>query len=142
MNKVKAPALNKVPEDIPGVKKPAVVEKKPENKEAKPPKEIIPDYDRGYTQGFESGFKLGLKNHPDLESARTLAFDQGVKHIVSLAEDFLVKQLKLASRDALAESGKIPAWWIATLVTNLSGSTSVIPRVVNTRGHNDTVEGM
>ena len=81
-------------------------------------KEIIPNYDKGFTQGFESGFKAGLKNHPDLELLQSQAFAQGVKHIVSLAEDFLVKELNLASRDALIESGKIPAWWIAALVTN------------------------
>lgn len=63
---------------------------------------------------------MALANQPDLERAQRLAFNHGVKHIVTLAEDFLAKELTLASRDALAESGKIPAWWISTLISEFS----------------------
>ena len=122
MNRPKASGLNKVVDDIPGVSKLVVVEKKklePAKEADKPPKETIPDYARGYVCGFEYGFKLGLEKQPNSELLKRLAFDQGVKHIVTLAENFLVKELKLASRDELTVSGKIPTWWIATLTTEL-----------------------
>jgi len=67
-----------------------------------------------FTQGYERGFKDGVESSPDAR----FAFDNGVRHIVTLAEDFLVKELGLPGRDALVKSGKIPAWWIAVLVTN------------------------
>jgi len=120
IKKAKMPASNEVPEDIPGVEKP--VGKKPEvvMKVEPPQKAPIPDYARGHAEGFQKGFKLGLESQPYLESERRLAFDQGVKHIVTLAENYLVKEMKLASRDELAHSGRIPVWWIATLMTEFS----------------------
>jgi len=110
------------------MKEAKAVVKKLENKETKPPEKIIPDYAWGYVQGFENGFKAGLIQRPSLESERRLAFDEGVRHIVTLAEDFLVKELKLASRDALAKSGKIPPWWIITLVTEFCEKPQTIQR--------------
>lgn len=77
-----------------------------------------PDYTRGYTKGFDTGFELGVKKVPDLENERKLAYLEGVKHIATLAEGFLIQELKLPDRDALSKCGKIPAWWILTLVTN------------------------
>ena len=101
-------------------------EEKAAVREVKPPQQAaIPDYARGYTLGLENGFKMGLENRVGLELERKLAFDQGVRHIVTLAENFLVRELKLASRDELAHSQKIPAWWIATLVTDFSESGDI-----------------
>ena len=71
-----------------------------------------------FSDGFDKGFACGFDKGKELyyESA----FADGVRHIVSLAENFLVKELKLPSRDALVDSGKIPAWWMCALVTNLT----------------------
>ena len=109
------------------------VEKEPDKEANKPLKETIPDYARGYALGIENGFKLGLEKQPNSELLERIAFDQGIKHIVTLAEDFLVKELKLTSRDELAVSGKIPSWWIATLVAycakgHILGLTAGVPR--------------
>ena len=107
-----------VKDDFDKTKVPVKPKLEPDKEANKPPKEIIPDYARGYVLGFENGFKLGLEKQPNSELLKRLAFDQGVKHIVTLAEDFLVKELKLASRDELTVSGKIPPWWIAALMAN------------------------
>lgn len=56
--------------------------------------------------GFARGRELGHKE----------GFADGIRYIVTLAEGYLAESLELASRHALAESGKLPAWWIATLV--------------------------
>ena len=80
-------------------------------------KEVIKVANAGFAEGFEKGFKTGLDSRIDLKSIRQVAFDNGVRHIVTLGEEFLAKELRLPSREALANSGKIPAWWIATLVT-------------------------
>jgi len=103
------------------------VGKKPETiREVKPPqKESIPDYAKGYTDGIKTGFAMGLQMRqepPNLTNERRIAFDRGVKHIVTQAENYLVKELKLASRSELAQSGKIPAWWMSTLVTEFTSS--------------------
>jgi len=94
-------------------------QKKPET--GKEAKETTPNYPKGYEQGFQSGFKLGLGTHPDVESVRRLGFDEGVKYIITLAENFLVEHEKLGSREDLIHGGfnKLPSWWIATLVTAL-----------------------
>jgi hypothetical protein len=44
-------------------------------------------------------------------------FNDGVKYIVTLAENLLVKHEKLASREALSKDRThMPTWWIATLM--------------------------
>ena len=55
----------------------------------------------GYTRGREAGIKEG--------------FADGVRYIVTLAEENLAKELKLRDRHALRETGQLPAWWIITL---------------------------
>lgn len=72
-----------------------------------------PDFVQGFKYGFEQGLKIGK------EIPYEPAFAHGTRHIVTLAEEFLTKELELTSRDALVKSGKIPAWWIATLLTAL-----------------------
>lgn len=52
-------------------------------------------------------------------------FYDGRKHIVSKAEEILVKQLGLTPREELAGSGKIPEFWIATLVLCLADPPNV-----------------
>jgi len=59
----------------------------------------------GYTRGREAGIKEG--------------FADGVRYIVTLAEENLAKELKLRDRHALRETGQLPAWWIITLVKAL-----------------------
>jgi len=72
-------------------------------------KESIPDYAKGYTDGIKTGVAMGLemRQEPNLTNERRIAFDQGVKHIVTQAENYLVNELKLASRSDLAQSGKM-----------------------------------
>ena len=79
-------------------------------------------FSRDFAQGYERGFKTGVGSRLDIKSIQRIAYDDGVRHIVTLAENFLVKELGLPSREALAKSGKIPGWWIATLVTNFAES--------------------
>jgi hypothetical protein len=44
-------------------------------------------------------------------------FHDGVKYIITLAENFLVEHEKLGSRKALRDGDySMPTWWIATLV--------------------------
>ena len=51
---------------------------------------------------------------------RLSGFRDGVKYIVTLAENFLVEHEKLGSREALAKDSKrLPTWWIATLIEAL-----------------------
>lgn len=71
------------------------------------------EYPRGYADGFKEGFKAGLESNVE----RQIGFNEGVRHIVMFAEDHLIQELGLHNRQDLACSGKIPAWWIATLVT-------------------------
>ena len=59
----------------------------------------------GYTRGREAGIKEG--------------FADGVRYIVTLAEENLAKELKLRDRHALRETGQLPAWWIITLAKAL-----------------------
>jgi hypothetical protein len=92
-------------------------EPKPKGSEKKP--EPASDYARGYANGFKEGFKAGLESNANLINERRIGFDEGVRHIVTLAEDYLVGELGLPNREALAHSGKLPPWWIATLVTSL-----------------------
>ena len=80
------------------------------------------EFTRGYAQGHEHGFQAGVRSRIDKGDIRRIAFDDGVRHIVTLAETFLTKELGVASRAALVNSGKIPAWWIATLVTDFTES--------------------
>lgn len=56
--------------------------------------------------GFARGRKVGRRE----------GFSDGRRYIVTIAEGYLAESLKLTSRDALATSDQIPAWWIATLV--------------------------
>jgi len=96
-NKVK----NKEPK-VAGKPKPQVlppVETKPEP-EVKTILEVV-----GYAQGREAGRKEG--------------FADGIRYIVTLAEDNLAKSLKLADRHALGKSGRLPGWWVVTLVKAL-----------------------
>lgn len=46
---------------------------------------------------------------------RRPGFNDGVNHIITLAEKNLAQELGLPNRESLATSGKLPAWWIATL---------------------------
>ena len=80
------------------------------------------EFSRDFAQGYERGFKTGVGSRLDIKSIQRIAYDDGVRHIVTLAENLLVKELGLPSREALAKSGKIPGWWIATLVTNFAES--------------------
>jgi hypothetical protein len=55
-------------------------------------------------------------------------FRDGVKYIVTLAENFLVEHEKLGSREALAkDSSCLPTWWIATLIRALDYEPSYSP---------------
>lgn len=93
------PRVRKEPE--PGVRKepePAVV------KEPKPKSKVILDV-VAYARGREAGHKEG--------------FADGIRYIVTLAEENLAKSLNLAGRHALGESGKAPVWWMVTLVKAL-----------------------
>ena len=76
----------------------------------------------GYAQGYEQGFQAGVRCRIDKAAIRRIAYDDGVLHIVTLAESFLIKELGVPGRGALVDSGKIPAWWIATLVTDFTES--------------------
>jgi len=91
--------------------------KKTEDKAAE-----VDKFNLDFAQGYERGFKAGVDSRPDTKNIQRIAFDEGVRHIVTLAENFLVKELELPNLEALAKSGKIPAWWIATLVTNFAES--------------------
>jgi len=82
-----------------------------------PPEKKGQDYTLGFADGYEKGFVAGVKSNPDLDNTRRIGFDDGVRHIVTVAENFLINELGVPGREALAKSGKIPAWWIATLVT-------------------------
>lgn len=97
----------------------------PENAEAetapliKPPSPAVSKAVTGkdpFSNSFERGFASGLAEGKEL--SYEAAFADGVRHFVTLAENFLVKELKLPSREALVNSGKIPAWWMLALVTN------------------------
>jgi len=59
----------------------------------------------GYARGREAGRKEG--------------FQEGVRYVVTMAEENLAKFLKLSGREALANSGQIPGWWLVSLVTAL-----------------------
>ena len=77
------------------------------------------EFTSGFSQGFEKGFKAGVEIRPDIKNIQRISFDNGVRHIVSLSESFLVKELGLPDRDRLADdSSKIPTWWLATLLKN------------------------
>jgi len=81
------------------------------------------EFTSGFSQGFEKGFKAGVDSRPDIKNIQRISFDNGVRHIVSLSENFLVKELGLSDRDRLANgSSKIPAWWLATLLENYRSS--------------------
>ncbi len=57
----------------------------------------------GFSEGRNTGYTEG--------------FADGVRYIVTTAENNLAKALQLAERDALAKSDQIPPWWIITLVS-------------------------
>ena len=59
----------------------------------------------GYTRGREAGRQEG--------------FAEGVRYIVTLAEENMAKALEIHGREALVNSGKLPGWWIITLVKAL-----------------------
>ncbi len=82
------------------------------------PSDPVKELSQVYAQGFKEGFTSGLKSNFDLATAQRIGFEDGVRHIVTLAEDFLVKERGLPSLQPLAKSNKLPIWWIATLVTN------------------------
>jgi len=82
----------------------------------------VDKFNLGFAQGYERGFKTGVGSRLDIKNIQRIAYDDGVRHIVTLAENLLVKELGLPDREALAKSGKIPGWWIATLVTNFAES--------------------
>ncbi len=46
-------------------------------------------------------------------------FAQGVKWIVTVAEEKLAKSLKLTRQDLAQNGDKIPLWWMATLISSL-----------------------
>jgi hypothetical protein len=104
-------------EALPGVETPQAPEVKTKN--SKPGGN---DFMWGYTRGFKEGFNAGLKSNVDLVNASRLGFDDGVRHIVTLAENYLARELGLPSREALAQSDKLPTWWMAALVTGFCES--------------------
>lgn len=57
----------------------------------------------GYARGREAGRKEG--------------FAEGVRYTVTLAEENLMRYLKLSTRDKVVD--KLPGWWVLTLVTAL-----------------------
>lgn len=69
------------------------------------------DASDGFEKGFEHGFAKGM------ELSYTAAFADGVRHIVTLSENFMMTELKLPSREELVNSRKMPAWWMLALIT-------------------------
>lgn len=57
-------------------------------------------------------------------------FYDGRRYVVSKAETFLLKELGFANREALADAGKLPAWWIITLVECLT-DPPIVAKVIN-----------
>ena len=91
----------------------------------KPPMEKqVPAPISDYAVGYERGLKLGLTLSPGLADAKRIAFENGVRHIVTLAENILADEFNLPSREALAQSGKMPAWFITLLVREFVESRS------------------
>jgi hypothetical protein len=78
------------------------------------------DQIRLLSEGYERGVKIGLEYRPGYEDAKRLAFDDGVRHIVNLAERFLARGLGVEKREELPATGKIPWWWTAALVEYFS----------------------
>ena len=127
--RVKKQKVKKVeePAGVKEIEKPVVekIEEKPGIKEAVDKAEKAAteeEFSRDFAQGYERGFKTGVGSRLDIKNIQRIAYDDGVRHIVTLAENLLVKELGLPDREALAKSGKIPGWWIATLVTNFAES--------------------
>ena len=50
------------------------------------------------------------------DDGRLTGFYDGVKYIVTLAENCLMESEKVPSREALVQDKRIPAWWVATLL--------------------------
>ena len=111
-------------------------------KPQKQPVTVKPPQDR-YSIGYKDGFARGLEEGKKLAESKldlqiTLAtrnaFDGGVRHIVTLAEENLAKELHLSSRDELVSSGKLPSWWLYSLVCSLRSGK--LPPVKMAKGEN------
>jgi len=81
---------------------------------------------------------IGIKNlvtkvisliENSIPSIEKISYDQGysegIKHLVTLAESFMVKEAGVKSFQELVDSGKTPAFWVATLVTDFISRRSV-----------------
>ena len=105
----------------PVVKKPAAAEVKVDAPSFSKGRQV------GYTEGRKDGFAAG--EHVGSGQGYRQGYNDGRKRIVSLAEEHLAEWLKLPNRAALAKSGKLPAWWIATLIETMSAA-KVVPEPV------------
>lgn len=102
-------------EEQPPVEQTPVVKKKEERPSVVEKTDLATTIKWAYDTAYFNGLGIG--------------FAQGIKYIVTLAEEKLAEALKFPSRGALVQSGKLPSWWIATLVIALdyTQAPSVFP---------------
>lgn len=101
----------KPPENIKGNKPLAVLVAAASKESIKPARQAKPDEVKAKPKAWGQKISLSLDAQGFqniLDQTRLCGFGEGVKYIVTLAEDFLVKHKRVT-----------PAWWIATLVTAL-----------------------
>ena len=69
---------------------------------------------KAHALGFDEGYQKAKRDY-----INELAYNQGVRNIIAIAENHLAKELGLKSRQDLATCDKIPSWWIATLFSDI-----------------------
>ncbi len=71
-----------------------------------------------FAEGFRQGFESGIAANVRLEEVRKNSFHDGIRHIVTLAEDYMAEELGFSSRGDLIEANRSPAWWNRALLSN------------------------
>ena len=75
-------------------------------------------FSHGRRVGFNEGQKYGLKlgRNAGIAEGHDQGFADGIKHIVALAENKMADAQNLKDRQALADSGQLPSYWMRTLI--------------------------
>ena len=61
-------------------------------------------------------FRETVQNWDGFNESYKAGFISGIRHFVTVAELNMAKEMGFSSREGLVSSGKLPAWWIISLV--------------------------
>jgi len=92
--------------------------------------EDIKQFKEGIRTGYADGFKNGVDSmESGIAEIRKAAFEDGIRHLATLAMDCLASELGVPSRGEVVQSNETPVWWNLALLTHFFDTQKKVEKV-------------